>query len=122
MSATMDFRALVADTDHRDADLLDLIERYTTLMQHAYRLMDRANRFKEDGRAYRRIWKEIRADHPERERLERLICSTKARTPLGAIAKGQLWLEQHGDNTGTMNDLPRAAITEMVAMLGETRA
>ena len=119
MSATMDFRALVADTDHRDADLLDLIERYTTLMQHAYRLMDRANRFKEDGRAYRRIWKEMRADHPERERL---ICSTKARTPLGAIAKGQLWLEQHGDNTGTMNDLPRAAITEMVAMLGETRA
>ncbi len=122
MSAVADFRQMVAVTDHRDAGLLDLIERCTTLMQHSYRCIDRANRYKEDGRVYRRFWKEALSTGEEQRQLERQICATKAHTPLGAIAKGQLWLETHYDNTGTMNDLPRAAIREMMAMLEEARA
>ena len=117
MSTTVDFRAMASATDHRDADLLDAIEHYTTMMQSAYRSMRRANQLQAEGRAYRRVWREILASRDERERLEQLICTTKARTPLGAIAKGQLWLEQHADNSGSLMDLPRAAITELVTML-----
>jgi hypothetical protein len=122
MIAVVDFRQMVAVTDHRDAGLLDQIEQFTQLKDETWRLIHRAERFKADGRAYRRLWKEALSTRDERDRLERLICVTKAQTTLGVIAKAQLWLELHADNTGTMMDLPRAAITEMMAMLGEARA
>ena len=122
MSAIVDFRAMTSTTDFRDADLLELIERCTDVMQQQRRLMDRANRYKEDGRIYRRMWKELLAFNPERERLEKLVSTTNARTSLGAIAKGQLWLEQHADNSGTMMDLPRSAMADLMVLLGETGA
>ena len=121
-ATTVDFRQMVAVTDHRDADLLDLIEQFSDLDDYCTRLIRRAERLKADGRAYRRLWDEVLGTHGERSRLQKLICSTKARTVLGAIAKGQLWIEQPADNAGTMMDLPRAAITEMMAMLGEAQA
>ena len=117
MSATTDFRALVADTDHRDAGLLDMIERLSGLRDTSWALIRRAEGVKEGGSLYGRYWRDALASHEEQRRLERAIASTKAQTRLGAIAKGGLFLETCADNTGSMWDLPRAAIADLTAML-----
>ncbi len=115
MTAT--FRAMASATDHRDADLLDLIEQMQQLTATARRLHEMAIRHRPASRAHRRLWREALASSDDCDRLERAICATKARTPLGAIAKGNLWLELYGDRFGSIMDLPRAAIIEMMAML-----
>ena len=51
--------------------------------------------------------------------LEQVIIATKAQTRLGVIAKLNVWLDMQAENTGTVMDLPRAAIAEAKAMLGE---
>ena len=117
MSATVDFRAMASATDHRDAGLLDLIEQFTSLSDTSWVLIRRAERLGEGHRSYRKLWREALSTHGERDRLERLICSTRAQTKLGVIAKAQLWLAQHEDNTGNLWSLPRAALIEMMAML-----
>ena len=122
MSAAVDFRAMVAATDHRDADLLDLIERFTKLRDTTWVLIRRAERLGEKHRAYRGLWREVLSSRDARNMLEKAICDTKAQTPLGAIAKAQCWIEQHEDNTGSMFDLPRAALADLMAMLGEAGA
>ena len=118
MSGTFDFAGLVHTTDHRDAGLFDLIERFTELDDTSNALISRAERLKEDGRAYKRLWREALASHDERLRLEKKISLTKAQTKLGVISKMNLWLELTTDNAGSMWDLPRAAIEEARAMLG----
>ncbi len=119
MSAAFDFAAMVDNTDHRDAGLLDLIEQFNQLQDASGALIRRARRFKEDGRAYRRFWKDALANRGEERRLEQAIIATKAQTRLGVIAKLNVWLGTQAENTGTMMDLPRAAIAEAKAMLGE---
>ena len=102
MSASFDFNTLIPPADFCDADLLDLIERFSNLTDYAHSLIERAGRFKEGSRAYNRLWREVSADRDERFRLEQAICARKAQTTLGVIAKLTLWLEIHADNTGTM--------------------
>ena len=110
------FAALVANTDHRDADLLALIEQFVQIRDAAIALTRRAERFKLGGRAYNRLWDEAMASHDERQDLADAICKTKAQTVVGAIAKAQLVLEMHRDG-GVIMNLPNAAIRELVAML-----
>lgn len=64
------------------------------------------------------LWKEALSTHEERSQLERAICATKAKTPLGAIARMQLWMDVWGDKTeGTVWELPHAAIRDAMAIL-----
>ena len=64
-----------------------------------------------------RLWNQLADSYGERDRLERLICSTKALTNLGVIAKMNLWLDLHSDNSDRIMDLPRAAIREAKALI-----
>lgn len=118
MSATFDFAAMVDNADHRDAGLLDLIERFTQLQDTSWTLIRRAQRFKEDDRMYRRLWKDALANRAEEKQLEQAIIATKAQTRLGVIAKLNAWLDMKAESTGAAMDFPRAAIAEAVEMLG----
>jgi hypothetical protein len=119
-ASAVDLHALFSTTDHRDAALLEAIDRLGELWEQSAALWERANRFAEGGRAQTRLLQQSVATHAERTSLERQICATKALTPLGVAAKINLWLLMHGEGGGTVWDLPRAAMREALAMLGVT--
>ena len=111
-----------AEGPHPDAALLDMINRYTTLMHASRRLFYQARQYNEDGRAFKRLWREMLATRPQQDALEREIANTKATTILGLVAKMGVWVDMHGDNSGTMIGHPIGTMREAMAMLGEVGA
>ena len=57
MSAAFDFTALMSTTDQRDAGLLELVAGFSQLNDTSDTLVRRVERLKEDGCAYKRLWK-----------------------------------------------------------------
>jgi len=113
------------ETSHPDAELLRLIAEFAELNDTSWQLIRRAEKLKADGRVYRRLWREALSSNDQRNRLEHAICTTVARTKLGLIAKANLWLEIHADNTGTLWSLPKAVLSDAIALLdaiGEARS
>lgn len=112
-------RVLGAEGPHPDARLLVMVAEYTTLMEAARALYHQLGRYKEDGRAYKRLWREILSTRDCEEELEQEIVATKAVTSMGLLAKMGLYVDMHGDNTGSWLGRPISVMREAMAMLGD---
>ncbi len=107
-----------AEEPHPDARLLEMIAECTTLMQAARALFYRLRLYKEDGRAYRRLWRQVISTRGREEQLEQEIVETRAHTPIGMLAKMGFYVDLHDDNCGTMIGRPMSVMREAMAMLG----
>ena len=111
-------RVLGVEGPHPDARLLEMVAEYTTLMEAAHALYHQLGRYKEDGRAYKRLWREMLSTRDREEELEQEIVATKAHTPMGLLAKMGLYVDKHGDSTGSWLGYPISVMREAMAMLG----
>ena len=107
-----------AERMHPDAKLLAMVADYTTMIQTSQALYARLHNYKEDGRVYRRLWREMLSTREQEEQLELKILAIKAETKLGLLAKMGLYCDLHQDHTGSWLGRPMAVMREAMAMLG----
>jgi hypothetical protein len=111
---------------HPDAKLIGLIEEFSIRRDHCERLFDKARAHNPNSRRHQELWRELIADHPERERLERAIATTPARTMTGALDKvslGLRMLDHKGDGAlGSIFQIAISALRDAFTLLSAERA